>query len=83
MSDKPMSPRRTGSETGMMPKVDYDPSAANESSQPPELPEVDGDASGITGQIPLYSEGEDDAKQADDSSTLDSNQQPRQMRAKR
>ncbi len=83
MSDQPTSPRRTGSETGIMPKIDYDPGAANESPQPPDLPEVNGDASGITGQVPLYSEGEDQAKQADDSATLDSNEQPRQMRARR
>lgn len=83
MSEQPKPPRRTSSETGMMPKVDYDPDTIHESPQPPDLPELPGDAAGITGQVPLYSEGTDNAKQADDSATLDSNEQPRQRRARR
>lgn len=81
MSDKPKTPQRKGTETGMMPKVDYDPDAPHEPPQPPVLPEIDADQTGITGQIPLYSEGRDDAKEADDSATTD--QQPRQSRARR
>lgn len=82
MSDKPTTPPRRGSETGMMPKVDYDPDTAHESPQPPDLPEIGGDATGITGQIPLYSEGPDTAKD-DDDSAISSDQQPRQSRARR
>ncbi|MBI5670720.1 MAG: hypothetical protein HZC41_22230 [Chloroflexi bacterium] len=82
MSDKPATPPRKGSETGLMPKVDFDPDAPHESPQPPELPEIHGDATGITGQIPLYSEGQDAAKDDDDSATTD-DQQPRQNRARR
>lgn len=82
MSDKPATPPRKGSETGMMPKVDYDPDAPHEPPQPPILPEIDADQTGITGQIPLYSEGKDNAKEADDSATTNE-QPPRQTRARR
>ena len=81
MSDKPTTPPRKGTETGMMPKVDYDPDAPHEPPQPLVVPEIDADQSGITGQIPLYSEGRDNAKEADDSATAD--QQPRQSKARR
>ncbi len=80
MTDKPRKPRYTGSETGMMPRVDVEPETAHE-SPPPTLPELDDDTSGITGTIPLYTEGEDEAKHADDSATED--QKPRRQRARR
>jgi hypothetical protein len=82
MSNNPTTPRR-GSETGMMPRIDPEPDAAHESPLPPAIPEFDSDATSITGKVPLFNEGEDEAKLEDDSSNLDSDQQPRQLRARR
>lgn len=81
MTDK-RTPRRRGSQTGMMHRVDVEPDAAHESPRPPTLPELDGEMTSITGQVPLLNEGEDEAKNADDSATTD-DQQPRQTRARR
>jgi hypothetical protein len=81
MSNKPTRPRHTGSETGMMRRVDGEPEVAHEPPQPPTLPELEDDTSGITGTIPLYAEGEDEAKHADDSATED--QRPRQQHSRR
>ncbi|MCB9457858.1 MAG: hypothetical protein H6671_17885 [Anaerolineaceae bacterium] len=72
MSDKPKKPTHAGSQTGVMPRVDVEPDTRQESDQsaPPYLPEFDEDSGGITGVIPLrHSEGEDEAKHADDSAT--------------
>ena len=83
MSDKPTPPRRTSTETGLLPKVDFDPDAPHEPPQPPpEQREIENDQASITGHIPLYSEGQDAAKEADDSATTE-NQQPRQTKAHR
>lgn len=70
MIPNPGKPRRLGSATGAMPRVDAEPQVQHEPPQPRTLPEFDDDeAGGITGRVPLTSEGEDAAKQADDSTT--------------
>lgn len=69
MTPNPGKPRRSGSETGVMPRVDAEPQVQYEPPQPRTLPEFDDDVGGITGRIPLTTEGEDEAKQSDDSTT--------------
>lgn len=61
--------RTNSSETGVMPRVDLEPEAPHEPPPPPTLPEFDDDGSSITGRMPAPSEGEDKAKQSDDSAT--------------
>ncbi len=67
-STPPGKYRRSASETGIMPRVDVEPEIQHE-PLPPSLPEFDEDVGGITGKMPAPSEGEDKAKQSDDSST--------------
>jgi len=62
-------PRHSGSETGALPRVDMEPEVQHEPPEPPHLPEIDTDHGGVTGVLPIITEGEDEAKQSDDSST--------------
>ncbi|MCA0457395.1 MAG: hypothetical protein LCI00_25725 [Chloroflexi bacterium] len=66
--DKPELKRRTGTETGVIQRVEIRPEAAHEPPQPPTLPEFD--SGGITGMMPLKAEGEDAAKQRDDTTSI-------------
>jgi hypothetical protein len=54
--------------TGVQPRVDVEPNTHNEPPQPTSLPEFD-DPGAITGIIPIATEGEDEAKNSDDSAT--------------
>lgn len=72
MPDKPKKIHYVGTQTGAMPRVDVEPDIRPDADPPPPptLPEFDDDAGGITGVIPMRrSEGEDEAKNADDSAT--------------
>src|SRR5215510_13986852 len=55
-------------ETGEMPRIDQDSPAAKESPQPRTLPEFE-DVGSSTGIITIITEGQDGAKEADDSAT--------------
>lgn len=66
--DKPELKRRTGTETGVIHRVEVGPDVAHEPPQPPTLPEFD--IGGITGMMPLKAEGEDAAKQRDDTTSI-------------
>lgn len=66
--DKPELKRRTGTETGVIQRVEIRPDAPHEPPQPPTLPEFD--SGGITGMMPLKAEGEDAAKQRDDTTSI-------------
>lgn len=68
-SSPPGKPRRTATETGVLPRVDVEPEILHEPPQPPYLPEIKGDPGSVTGSIPIITEGEDDAKQSDDSAS--------------
>ena len=70
MSSIPVKPRRPGSETGSIPRIDVEPESPHEPPEPPpSLPEFDEDGASITGLIRrIATEGEDDAKNADDTS---------------
>ena len=68
-STPPGKSRRAGTETGALPQIDVEPEIQHEPPQPPYLPEINDDPGSVTGILPLISEGEDDAKQADDSAT--------------
>lgn len=67
MGDKPRKSRAVGTETGVMPRVEADGSALREPPQPAMPPEFDEDFGGITGALHINPEGEDRAKQEDDS----------------
>jgi hypothetical protein len=54
----------------MMPRVDVEPDGGHEPPEPTSLPDFD-DIGSITGKIRIATEGEDEAKNADDSSTID------------
>ncbi len=69
--DKRELKRRTGTETGVIQRVEIGPDAAHEPPQPSSLPEFD--IGGITGRVPLKAEGEDAAKQRDDTTSMASN----------
>ena len=60
-------PRRAGTETGAIPRIDTEPEIQHEPPQPVTVPEITDDRGSITGIIPLISEGKDEAKQSDDS----------------
>lgn len=66
--DKPEPKRRTGTETGLIPKVEFRPDDAKEPPQPVTLPEFD--IGGITGTIRIKAEGDDSAKQQDDTASM-------------
>lgn len=68
---KPEAKRRTGTETGLIQKVELGPDGSHEPPQPPSLPEFD--AGAITGVMPLMTEGEDAAKQRDDTASMTAN----------
>ncbi|MBZ0288055.1 MAG: hypothetical protein K8I30_10610 [Anaerolineae bacterium] len=68
-STPPGKPRRAGTETGAIPRIDLEPEIQHEPPQPASVPEVHDDRGSITGIIPLIAEGEDEAKKADDSAT--------------
>jgi hypothetical protein len=53
----------------MMPRVDVESEGGHEPPEPATLPDFD-DAGSITGKIRIPTEGEDEAKNADDSATL-------------
>lgn len=67
----PGKPRRVDSKTGTIPRIDVEPEIQHEPPPPPaSLPELDEDSTSITGLIarPRWAEeGEDEAKEADDS----------------
>ncbi len=65
--DKPEPKRRTGTETGVIQRVEIKSDTAHEPPQPPTLPEFD--SGGITGVMPIKAEGEDSAKQHDDTTS--------------
>ena len=65
--DKPEPKRRTGTETGLVHKVEMISEGSHEPPQPPTLPEFD--FGGITGAMPIKAEGEDAAKQRDDTTS--------------
>jgi len=58
-------------ETGEMPRVDEDLPFASEPPQPRSLPELD-DTGSSTGVVSIVTEGEDEAKHADDSANASS-----------
>lgn len=66
-SNKPEPKRRTGTETGLIQRVEIKPDAEHEPPQPTSLPEFD--IGGITGVMPIKAEGEDAAKQRDDTTS--------------
>ena len=66
-SSPPGKPRRAGTETGAIPRIDMEPEIQHEPPQPVSVPEITDDRGSITGIIPLISEGKDEAKQSDDS----------------
>ena len=69
MPDEKTEPkRRTGTETGLIHKVELGPDGSHEPPQPPSLPEFDSGA--ITGVMPVLTEGEDAAKQRDDTASM-------------
>lgn len=70
MLGKSGTPQRQHSQTGMMPRVDVEPDGGHEPPEPTSLPDFD-DIGSITGKIRIATEGEDEAKNADDSSTID------------
>jgi hypothetical protein len=67
-SDKPEPKRRTGTETGLVHKVELGSQGSHEPPQPPTLPEFD--IGGITGVMPLKAEGMDAAKERDDTTSM-------------
>jgi hypothetical protein len=70
MTPTPPKPRRDGSQTGAIPRIDVEPEIQHEPPPPPTLPEFDEDGTSITGLIPRpewAEEGDDDAKEEDDS----------------
>ena len=69
MSPTPEIRRRPGSKTGVIPRIDLEPEILHEPPPPPPtLPELDDDGQGVTGMLPHHpEEGDDRAKQADDS----------------
>jgi len=68
-STPPGKSRQPGSETGPIIRIDAEPEVQHEPPQPRDVPEIDDDRGSVTGIIPLISEGEDNAKQSDDSAT--------------
>ncbi len=66
-NNKPEPKRRTGTETGLIQRVEIKSDAGHEPPQPQTLPEFD--IGGITGVMPIKSEGEDSAKQRDDTTS--------------
>ena len=68
-SSPPGKPRRAGTETGAIPRIDVDPETQHEPPQPINLPEIGDDRGSITGIIPMITEGEDEVKKSDDSAT--------------
>jgi hypothetical protein len=66
--DKPEPKRRTGTETGLIHRVEIRPDMVKEPPQPATLPEFD--VGGITGTMPIKAEGEDAAKQQDDTTSM-------------
>ena len=69
--DKPEPKRRTGTETGLVHKVEIGSEGSHEPPQPPNLPEFD--SGGITGVMPLKAEGADAAKERDDTASMTAN----------
>jgi hypothetical protein len=67
-NDKPELKRRTGTETGLVHKVELGTEGSHEPPQPPTLPEFD--IGGITGVMPLKAEGMDAAKERDDTTSM-------------
>lgn len=68
MDPTPGKSRRPSSKTGAIPRIDLEPQVQHEPPPPPTLPEFDDDGQSVTGILPRYvEEGEDEAKQADDS----------------
>ncbi len=65
--DKPEPKRRTGTETGLIQRVEIKSDTGHEPPQPSSLPEFD--SGGITGAMPIKAEGEDAAKQRDDTTS--------------
>ncbi len=67
----PGKPRRADSKTGVIPRIDIEPEIQHEPPPPPTtLPEIEEDSNSITGLIPRPhwpEEGEDTAKESDDS----------------
>lgn len=68
-STPPGKPRRAGTETGALPRIDVEPETQHEPPQPGTVPEINDDRGSITGIIPIITEGEDEAKKSDDSAT--------------
>jgi hypothetical protein len=66
-NNKPELKRRTGTETGLIQRVEIKPDTPHEPPQPPSLPEFD--IGGITGVMPIKAEGEDAAKHQDDTTS--------------
>jgi hypothetical protein len=66
----PKTKRRTGTETSMMQKIEYEADALQESPSPPIPPELP-DAGSITGLMPLPKEVADRAKEDDDTAKND------------
>lgn len=58
--------RQTASESGVFPKPDLSVFAPQEAAESPDSPEMP-DPGSITGVLPVVSEGEDAAKDQDDS----------------
>jgi hypothetical protein len=68
MLGKSGTPGRQNSQTGIMPRVDIESEGEHEPPEPATLPDFD-DVGSITGKIRIPTEGEDEAKNADDSAT--------------
>ena len=67
-NNKPEPKRRTGTETGLIHKVELGAEGSHEPPQPSTLPEFD--IGGITGVMPLKAEGIDAAKERDDTTSM-------------
>ncbi len=67
MSKDPGKTSVAGTKTGKVPRIDVEPEKQHEPPEPPELPEIHNDPGSITGVIRYASEGEDNAKQSDNS----------------
>lgn len=68
MSQKRDKARSASSQTGTIPRIDMLLSKLNESQAPRPVPGVE-DGASITGAIVIQAEGEDKAKDADDTPT--------------
>lgn len=64
------NPPRSSTKTGVMPRVDVDSDRGRDAEEAPvRLPDFNPETAAITGRYTLMAEGQDRAKDSDDSST--------------